>query len=125
MECFKTRDQSITNQSYDDKIRIITFGRFDIIHPGGEWNKSGERCKKTWDLLKYMITYKDRRITVENIMDDLFPSEQYHDPSNTIKNLVYRLRKMIQYDDGVKRDSIIFQKGGYYLNRLLPPVRTL
>lgn len=100
-----------------DIIRIHTFGRFDVVHADGSINNSGDRSKKTWSLLKYMIANKDKRVTIENIVDDLFPSEEYHDPSNTIKNLVHRLRKILQYQDGGKMQPIIFQKGGYCLNR--------
>ena len=66
-------------------------------------------------LFSYMMIYHDRSIAVTEIMDILWSNEDITNPRNALKNLTYRLRKVLQSAFGVS-DFFLTQRGSYSWN---------
>ncbi|NLP43082.1 MAG: hypothetical protein GX351_00475 [Peptococcaceae bacterium] len=103
-------------------LTIHTFGSFDL-RIGGEslLTDFGKRSYKIFDLLKLFVTYKDKKVLPETIMEKLWPEDDLLDPKNALRTKIYRLRKMLDDIGILARDDsrdgfcrLDFQ-GGFYL----------
>ena len=72
-----------------------------------------EKNGKIWNLLAYLIFNRNRALSPAELPELLCRDEKIEDPVNTVKNLVYRLRKQLQ-DYGLEGNYCILQQGGTY-----------
>jgi DNA-binding SARP family transcriptional activator len=105
-------------------VEVLTLGDFDIVKSGRSLMMDGSRANKRLELLKYFITYRDKKLTPEYIAEDLWSDSDIADPKNALRTQVFRLRKMLD-EMGLKSDGegggenhlgISFQNGFYVLN---------
>lgn len=87
-------------------LTIHTFGSFDL-RIGGEslLIDFGKRSYKIFDLLKLFVTYKDKKVLPETIMEKLWPEDDLLDPKNALRTKIYRLRKMLDDIGILARDD--------------------
>lgn len=103
-----------------DSISIVTLGNFDIQWRGESLLASCKRSYKILDLLRYFITFHDKRLPPETIIDDMWPDSSSADPRNLLRAQVYRLRKLLEEIQFVTADQkaaslkLTFSSG-YYL----------
>ncbi|HPT77943.1 MAG TPA: BTAD domain-containing putative transcriptional regulator [Candidatus Atribacteria bacterium] len=98
-------------------VRIYTFGRFMICGSGGIYSEVQPRAQKLWDLFKYLLAHMNKSIPAESILENLYPDKSYEDPKGAVRNLIYRLRKLLT-DAGLYTDDYIqirFADGCYKL----------
>jgi len=109
-------------KSFATILNIHTFGNFDLRISGESiLSNFNKRSYKIFDLLKLFVTYKDKRVLPETIMEKLWPEDDLSDPKNALRTKIYRLRKTLD-DLGVlaREDSedgfcrLDFQ-GGFYI----------
>ncbi|QGU00280.1 hypothetical protein SYNTR_1686 [Candidatus Syntrophocurvum alkaliphilum] len=96
---------------------IKTFGKFEISRGTQVYSQSHTRSYKMWELLKYIITYRDRILLPEAIMDTLWPEEEYTDSKHALRTLVYRLRNILDMEELKQFTCIKFNQGGYCWNK--------
>lgn len=78
------------------QITIITFGHFDMRYNNKSLlAKAGKRSLKIMDLLKFFITFQDKKLLPETIIDKVFTDTETQDPKNALRTQIYRMRKMI------------------------------
>lgn len=77
--------------------------------------------KKPWMLLAYLITFRNREIPIEDLINLLYPGEQGARPTGALKTLVYRVREMLE-ELGLpdSRDMILVTRGSYAWNAGVP-----
>ena len=78
------------------------------------------RSRKLWLLLCYMITFRDRVISQEELIDLIYPDEKSANPAGALKTLIYRTRNMLNevgYAGG--HNMIVGTRGGYSWNEEL------
>ena len=104
-------------------VRVLTLGDFDIVKSGKSLMK-GSRANKRLELLKYFITYRDKKLTPEYIAENLWNDSDISDPKNALRTQVFRLRKTLD-SMGINNNGagdnknclyITFQNGFYVLN---------
>jgi DNA-binding SARP family transcriptional activator len=66
-------------------------------------------------LLMYMMLYRDKVLTTEDIAQALWQDENIENPAGALKNLMYRLRKVLDSVFG-DTDFIITNRGSYRWN---------
>ena len=97
---------------------FYTLGRFEIYpEKQGYYNLTGGSTK-LWYLFKYLLLNKRKGIPPETILETLYPYEEYENPKNTLQNIVYRLRKVLN-QRRVFRDfgcNIVYNNGCYSLS---------
>jgi two-component SAPR family response regulator len=104
-------------------VSIVTLGDFDIR--AGQYSLLENRgCSgKIFDLLKYFITFKGRKLLPDTIIDNLWSESDLIDPKNVLRTQIFRLRKMlreIEHDfqsNDIKCFNLSFS-GGYYTFKL-------
>ena len=97
------------------KAEIFTLGRFVIRRGEKVLSKSSVRAEKVWTLFKYLLTCRGKTVTAEKVMDDLWPEQDCKDPQQTLRSLVYRLRRLLNDELAAPElaSNIVFAHGCY------------
>lgn len=78
---------------------------------------------KIWTLLKYMILHSGRIVSQEELIDRLWPEMDVENPANSLKVLIFKLRKELDSLGGIRgRDLVLTADGGYCFNTAAPYV---
>lgn len=79
------------------------------------------RSKKAWVLLEYLILYRSREISQEELIELLYGGDGGSNPAGALKTLVYRIRSMLDtLGSADSRDMILVTRTGYAWNTALP-----
>lgn len=109
----KHNDSTIINS-----LKIFTLGQFKIVLKNGDIYNISSRSNKLWNLFKFFLINSDKGIAPEVILENLSPDIDYIDPSNTVHNMIYRLRKLLSSESIFDNNEniILFTNGCYKLN---------
>lgn len=108
-------------QSYTETIEIQMLGGFRIAAEGAEVGDSSFRTRQLWNLLEYLITFRNKTISNDELIAVLWPDESSENPSNALKNLVYRIRTIFREQNiPYARDLILSRHGCYGWNNTIP-----
>jgi DNA-binding SARP family transcriptional activator len=105
----------------DQTLIINMFGVFSMTYGTHTVNDKSNRSKKVWTLLEYLITFRDKEISQNDLIELLWPDEDADNPANALKTLLYRVRAVIeelQFHNG--KNIIIYRRGTYAWNNELP-----
>ena len=102
------------------KIYINTLGDFDIRDEEKSLFNPSNRTYTLYKLLQYFITFRNRKILPETIIDNLMTSNETDDPKNVLRTQIFRLRQMLKkmeekHTDEGNHLNIIFANGNYSL----------
>lgn len=98
----------------EDTLRIYTLGRFVVCLGKQQLSFDYCRSRKLWNLLMYLLTQQEKPLTPDNIVETLWPDQYSGDPKNVVKNLVHRLRCLIEPAGIGTADSLIKNLHGCY-----------
>ncbi len=98
-------------------MKILTLGQFNIVLHNDNVYKTSGKANKLWGLFKLLLINHNKGITPEIILEYLSPEADYVNPSHTVQNMVYRLRKLL-YNEKIftNSNSILYANGYYKLN---------
>ncbi len=102
------------------KIYITTLGEFDIRDEEKSLFNPSNRTYTLYKLLQYFITFRNRKILPETIIDNLMTDNETDDPKNVLRTQIFRLRKMLKkmeekHSDEGNHLNIVFSNGNYSL----------
>ena len=99
-------------------IQICMLGAFTLQCGGATISDTGNRSKKVWSLLAYLICNRDRAIAQQKLISLLWGDEPDSDnPENALRITLHRLRSQLdQLWDGAGREIIQRRDGGYVWN---------
>lgn len=102
------------------KLFINTLGEFDIKSNGHSILDQSSRTYKLFKLFEYFLTFRNKKLLPEAIIDNLLSDSDSDDPKNTLRTQIFRLRKVIKSflpegADESKYFSINFTNGYYCL----------
>ncbi|MGN1349723.1 MAG: BTAD domain-containing putative transcriptional regulator [Anaerovoracaceae bacterium] len=92
-------------------------GRFTLQYGENCISDQEGRSKKLWLLIEYLVTFRGKEISQNDLIDLLWPDDSHGNPANTLKTLVHRARTMIgslNYDNA--KNIIIYRRGTYAWN---------
>ncbi len=96
-------------------IKISMFGGFRLMHENGSViDYQNSRSNKLWLVLAYLLTYRDKQITQDELIDVLWGDEPIDNPSNTLKTLRHRLCSMLDGLGAVSGKKLIRYNHGVY-----------
>ncbi|MBU3191198.1 bacterial transcriptional activator domain-containing protein [Clostridium bowmanii] len=110
--------KSIEN-AYGNCLKVYTLGCFEVKSGKKVISNDCKRSQQLWNLFKYILTYRNKRIAQENFIDILWVDKECDNPIKALQNLIYRLRMLLNYE-GVNKegDSIInYSQGCYSWNK--------
>ena len=76
-------------------LQVNLFGEFSLTYNGMSIDDSGSRSKKLWMLLEYLLVFRGREVTQNEIIELLWPDEDVSNPANTLKVLIHRIRQTL------------------------------
>ena len=77
------------------ELKVCMFGGFSIRYGEKELTENSGRMKKVWALIEFLLAYRGNDVSQENLMEALWGDEEFVNPLGTLKNLVYRARKLL------------------------------
>ena len=101
------------------KIRML--GGCSLIYGDKTIGDANYHLKKPWMLLAYLIVFRNRAVSVDELINLLYPGEQGKSPQGALKTLVYRVRSMLD-ELGMpdSREMILVTRGSYAWNADVP-----
>ncbi|WP_326910366.1 BTAD domain-containing putative transcriptional regulator [Sedimentibacter sp. MB31-C6] len=99
------------------KIFINTLGGFDIRDNEKTLFNESTRTYRLTKLFQYFITYRNKKLLPETIIDNLWSDSESDNPKNVLRTQIFRLRKIIKaLQPKDKEDKYINIKfiNGYY-----------
>lgn len=98
------------------ELEIYTLGRFQVENSGQKITEGVNKSSKRWQLLQYLITYRQREISREELITSLNLHDN-SDPEGALTALVYRLRKKLENGYQQLGDFIKTSGSAYTFNR--------
>lgn len=97
-------------------LTVNTLGNFQITDGNNTLDNGSLHSNMLFKLLMYMLLYRDRTLTVDDISEAIWQAEETDNPAGALKNLMYRLRKCLgkAFADGA--DFIVTDRGSYRWN---------
>ena len=77
------------------RLYISTLGEFDIKADGQSILKDSSRMYKIYRLFEYFLTFRNKKLLPETIIDNLLSDSESDDPKNMLRTQIFRLRKVI------------------------------
>lgn len=96
-------------------ITVNTLGTFQMTDGESVINDSNLHSIMLTKLLMYMILYRDKDLTTEDIGNAIWQMDASENPTGALKNLMYRLRKTLSKNFG-DIEFIITDRGAYHWN---------
>jgi DNA-binding SARP family transcriptional activator len=105
---------------HTDVIEIKMFGGFRIAVGEHSIQDSSMRTHQLWHLIEYLIAFRNKTISQDEIIGALWPEGEIDNPSNALKNLVYRIRTTFTgHGIPFAKEMIIYHRGSYQWNNAL------
>lgn len=103
-----------------ERIKICMFGKFSITQGQLTIDDSCNRTHQLWNLLEYLIDFRFKDVSQEELVSAIWPNGSSENPANALKNLVYRIRSTFSsYGFSFGRDMIQYHHGNYHWNNSL------
>jgi len=103
-------------------IQVRMLGEFLISAGDISLSDTGNRSKKVWSLLAYLICNRDRCFSSQALMDLLWAGDpKISNPENALRITLHRLRALLdRLWEGAGRELILRSEDGYRWNPLAP-----
>jgi len=102
-------------QVCDQNICIFTLGKFHISQDNQVLTESSSRSKKMWEIFKFLLSNRGKTFFPEDILEKIWPENDYADPSMIMRAQIFRLRQAFSNKD--KKTSlahnIVLSRGCY------------
>lgn len=113
----------MTKRAAEKTVEITMFGGFSIQRGDMVLTDDLRRTKQPWLLLEYLIANRHTTISQEKLFELLWPEGNCEKPANALKNLIYRIRGLLEgIRDAGACDFIIFTRNNYAWNNEIPCV---
>lgn len=98
-----------------EQLQVQMLGSFSIRSDCQEINDGDNRTKKVWLLLAYMIFYRSRPVSQDELVSLLWGEEESSsNPLNALKTMFYRVRAFLNQLDGSAGHAFIVRREGSY-----------
>ncbi len=77
------------------QLEVNLSGRFNARLDQVPLFKNAERSRQVISLFVFLLLHRFENISQERLIEAMWPDDESDDPVNALKNLVYRLRKVI------------------------------
>lgn len=113
----------VTMDLSEDTLYISMLGGCGLSCNGISIDSKTIRSKRIWTLIEYLVTYRNREVTQDELIELLYPDDRSELPLNALKTLVHRARSVLNELHFVDGKELIRQcPGGYVWNAELPMV---
>mgnify|MGYP001178193817 FL=1 len=104
----------VTGSDERIQLEVSLSGRFNASLGQVPLFKNAERSRQVISLFVFLLLHRFENISQERIIEALWPEDESDDPVNALKNLVYRLRKVISCHGTLDGNDCVVSKNGTY-----------
>ncbi|MFW6308749.1 MAG: BTAD domain-containing putative transcriptional regulator [bacterium] len=98
-------------------MEIYTLGNFHVQKGNVIISEKNKRSNKMWNLFQYLLSKPNTYTPIEVLIEEINLPMELIDAKNALENLVYRLRKLLAYDEKYIPDKYIkYNRGCYSFN---------
>lgn len=102
------------------KLFINTLGAFDLLIDEKSLLKEASRSYRIFKLFQYFLTFRNKKLLPETIIENLWQDSESFDPKNMLRAQIFRLRQAIkglipEGEDESKYVNVAFNNGYYTL----------
>ena len=108
------------NSKLKGVIKIRLLGNLEMRHHERVLNLHLVHSKKLWLLLTYLVVNRHKVTTIGDIVETLWGNTEINAPEGALRNLVYRLRKVLKEALGSSEEYILYTGGTYRWNNSIP-----
>ncbi|MEG1944976.1 MAG: BTAD domain-containing putative transcriptional regulator [Oscillospiraceae bacterium] len=101
-------------------LEIHMFGDFSLALGDNRVSSTDSPSHKLWLLMQYLILRRGHFVPQNELIDILWPNAEISNPPNSLKALVFRLRKQLDLLGCSGGDVILQEDGGYAFNCKYP-----
>lgn len=94
-------------------IYVNMLGGFSIRIEHHQINDQSNHSKKPWILLEYLITFRNREISPNELIELIWANDKSTNPSGALKTLLFRSRKLLLPLNYPTHELIIQSRGSY------------
>ena len=98
-----------------DKLHINLFGGCSLTYRDHTISDQVIRSKKPWLLLEYLIAFRSRELSQNELIEAVYPEGKSENPVNALKTLVHRIRAMLSELSFTDSKNMIVQSRGTYM----------
>ncbi len=101
----------------ENQLQINMLGGFSLQYNDKVIDYQSSRSHKLWLILEYLITFRDKEITQNELIELLWGDEFTENPANTLKTLLHRLRVMLEdLNFAPGKEMVMYNRGIYAWN---------
>jgi len=101
---------------------VQMLGGFSVTYNDIFINNQSSQSKKPWTILEYLITFHDREIPSNELIDLVWSEQTAGNPSGALKTLIFRTRRLLAPLGFSPQNLLIQKRGSYAWN---PAVKTV
>lgn len=94
------------------ELNVKMFGKFQISDKNKALDAESMRSEMLMRLLAYLLSHRKTGVTAQELIEVLWPEDESDNPAGALKNLMYRLRKLLNQQWGTNR-YILTGRGTY------------
>ncbi|NLU32008.1 MAG: hypothetical protein GXX04_05245 [Clostridiaceae bacterium] len=95
-------------------MEVNLSGRFNARLDQVPLFENAERSRQVISLFVFLLLHRFENISQERLIEAMWPDDESDDPVNALKNLVYRLRKVISSHGTLDGNECVVSKSGTY-----------
>ena len=103
-------------------IYVKTLGGFSITVDGKEISDNNNQSKKPWSLLEYLVVFQKKDISVNELIETIWPDDPGGNPGGALKTLMFRSRKLLDPLGIPPQRLLVQQRGSYSWTQDIPTV---
>lgn len=105
------------NKANTPVVYVNMLGEFSITINDKKVDDSSDQSKKPWNLLEYLIAFRCREISPQELIELIWGDEDSSNPSGALKTLMFRSRKLLAPLEVSAHSLILQQRGTYAWNK--------
>ncbi len=105
-----------------NKLKIKMLGGFSVTYDSLDIIPEGSGKNKVIYFLEYIIANRHRAVPQNELIDVILGNDECSNPTNTLKNLAYRCRKLLGDFGLPEKECIYCRNGAYGFSQTLPCV---
>ena len=95
------------------EVYVQMLGGFSITIDGKTVTNYNNSSKKPWRLLEYLVTFRKREISPDELITLIWGDEESANPLGALKTLLFRSRKLLEPLGVSSRELVVQQRGSY------------
>jgi len=103
-------------------VYVNMLGQFSVTINDKSINDQINQSKKPWNLLEYLIVYRNREISANELIELIWGDDDSSNPGGALKTLLFRSRKLLAPLGYPTHNLIIQHRGSYAWNPELTTV---